>query len=63
MTTDRPYQRALSFEEAFAEVRDGRGTQFHPQVVDAFVSLARKGRVRVAESEAPSGTLVLAEAG
>jgi len=38
MTTDRPYHRGLSLEEAFAEVRKGRGTQFAPAVVDAFFS-------------------------
>ena len=36
MTTDRPYHRALTEEEALAEIRDGRGTQFSPVVVDAF---------------------------
>ncbi len=41
MTTERPYHRALDLEEAFAEVRDGRGTQFVPQVVDAFFSVVR----------------------
>jgi hypothetical protein len=30
MTTDRPYHRALSPQEAFAEVRVGRGGQFAP---------------------------------
>jgi putative nucleotidyltransferase with HDIG domain len=36
MTTDRPYHRALSFDEALMEVRAARGTQFSPVVVDAF---------------------------
>jgi putative nucleotidyltransferase with HDIG domain len=36
MTTDRPYHRALSFDEALLEVRAARGTQFSPVVVDAF---------------------------
>jgi putative nucleotidyltransferase with HDIG domain len=36
MTTNRPYHRALTSEEALAEVRAGRGTQFSPVVVDAF---------------------------
>ncbi len=63
MTTDRPYQRALSFEEAFAEVRDGRGTQFHPDVVDAFVALARQGRVSSGAELGRSESRALAEAG
>jgi putative nucleotidyltransferase with HDIG domain len=40
MTTDRPYHRALSEAEALAEVRAGRGTQFSPVVVDAFMFAA-----------------------
>ncbi len=36
MTTDRPYHRALTCEEAAEQVHAGRGTQFAPQVVDAL---------------------------
>jgi putative nucleotidyltransferase with HDIG domain len=42
MTTDRPYRPALSVEEATAEVRRGRGTQFSPAVVDAFFASFRR---------------------
>jgi putative nucleotidyltransferase with HDIG domain len=42
MTTDRPYHRALSPQEAFAEIRNGRGTQFAPVVVDAFFAAASR---------------------
>lgn len=42
MTTDRPYHRALTLEEAFREVRNGRGSQFSPVVVDAFLAAARR---------------------
>jgi putative nucleotidyltransferase with HDIG domain len=40
MTTDRPYHRALTGEEALAEIGGGRGTQFSPVVVDAFLAAA-----------------------
>lgn len=40
MTTDRPYHRALSPQEALAEIHAGRGTQFSPAVVDAFLAAA-----------------------
>jgi HD-GYP domain-containing protein (c-di-GMP phosphodiesterase class II) len=33
MTTERPYSRARSVDEAAAEIRNGRGSQFHPAVV------------------------------
>ena len=37
MTTDRPYRRALGIEEAKRRLRDGAGTQFDPDVVDALL--------------------------
>jgi putative nucleotidyltransferase with HDIG domain len=40
MTTARPYSQALPLEDALREVREGRGTQFHPQVADAFFEIA-----------------------
>jgi HD-GYP domain-containing protein (c-di-GMP phosphodiesterase class II) len=36
MTSDRPYRRALSSEQALAEIRRCAGTQFDPVVVAAF---------------------------
>jgi putative nucleotidyltransferase with HDIG domain len=42
MTTDRPYRGALSTEQAAAEVRRCRGTQFSPAVVDAFFAAFRR---------------------
>jgi putative nucleotidyltransferase with HDIG domain len=42
MTTIRPYQPALKLEQAFAQVRNGRGTQFAPEVVDAFFAAYRR---------------------
>jgi HD-GYP domain-containing protein (c-di-GMP phosphodiesterase class II) len=37
MRTDRVYKRALTHEEAAKELRRGAGSQFHPDVVDAFL--------------------------
>ena len=37
MVSDRPYRRAMTREAATAELRDGAGSQFDPQVVHAFV--------------------------
>jgi diguanylate cyclase (GGDEF)-like protein len=39
MTTDRPYRKRLSVEEACLRLRKGAGTQFDPNVVEAFLSL------------------------
>ncbi|MGA7670570.1 MAG: HD-GYP domain-containing protein, partial [Nitrolancea sp.] len=40
MTSDRPYRRALSFEDAFAEIQRERGRQFDPRIVDTLLSLS-----------------------
>ena len=39
MTTDRPYRRGMSHEEAIARLRDGAGTQFDPEVVRRFAGV------------------------
>jgi putative nucleotidyltransferase with HDIG domain len=54
MTIERPYQRALRVEEALVEVREHRGTQFSPTVVDAFFTAVAKrpGDFGVPDSEA-----------
>ena len=39
MTTDRPYRRALSIEQATGILRKERGRQFDPVVVDTFLLL------------------------
>jgi diguanylate cyclase (GGDEF)-like protein len=39
MTTDRPYRKRLSVDEACRRLREGAGTQFDPAVVDIFLSL------------------------
>ena len=37
MLQDRPYRRALGFETAVAEIAKGRGTQFDPEIAEAFL--------------------------
>jgi hypothetical protein len=37
MTSDRPYRKALPWEEAYEEILRHRGDQFDPQVVEAFL--------------------------
>jgi two-component system, cell cycle response regulator len=39
MTTDRPHQRAVTRDEALAELRRHAGTQFHDGVVEAFATV------------------------
>ncbi len=42
MTTDRPYRRALSFEQALSELRSDIGRQFDPESYDALVQFLRE---------------------
>ena len=42
MTSDRPYRKALSPERALVEIRQGAGSQFDPQVVEAFLRAMEK---------------------
>jgi diguanylate cyclase (GGDEF)-like protein len=41
MTSARPYRGALSFEQALEELKRGAGTQFDPNLVETFISVAR----------------------
>ena len=43
MTSDRPYRKALSHEIALQEIADHAGTQFDPEVADAFFQLCKEG--------------------
>jgi diguanylate cyclase (GGDEF)-like protein len=47
MTTDRPYRKRLSLDEACRRLREGAGSQFDPAVVDVFLSLPREAPVPV----------------
>jgi HD-GYP domain-containing protein (c-di-GMP phosphodiesterase class II) len=48
MTADRPYRKALSTEQALAELRKFAGVQFDPEVVDAFVKTSWADDIREA---------------
>jgi HD-GYP domain-containing protein (c-di-GMP phosphodiesterase class II) len=45
MLSTTSYRQARSFESALQEIRDGRGTQFDPQVTDVFLDLVERGQV------------------
>ena len=46
MTSDRPYRKALSIEEALDEIVHNRGTQFDPEMVDALLGVHQRGRLK-----------------
>ncbi len=45
MMTDRPYRVALTKEDAFDRIQEGRGKQFDPRLVDYFFALDEDGYV------------------
>jgi response regulator RpfG family c-di-GMP phosphodiesterase len=45
MTSDRPYRKAKSFKMTLKEIRDCSGTQFDPDIADAFLDAWEKGLI------------------
>ncbi|PMQ00940.1 MAG: phosphohydrolase [Dictyoglomus sp. NZ13-RE01] len=43
MTSDRPYRKALSMEDAIQEIENQKGKQFDPEIVPYLISLWKKG--------------------
>jgi HD-GYP domain-containing protein (c-di-GMP phosphodiesterase class II) len=52
MTTARPYAVALDVDEAMLQIHAGRGKQFNPAVVDAFLSVVRRRPAEIVPPEA-----------
>lgn len=48
MTTNRPYRKALSVEDAIAELKKYSGTQFDPMLTEIFIKLFKEGEISVA---------------
>ena len=46
MTTDRPYQRALPFEDALARIKSFVGTRYDERVVGALITACETGQIR-----------------
>jgi putative nucleotidyltransferase with HDIG domain len=53
MTTARPYASPLQLHDALREIRAGRGKQFNPIVVDAFLTVAKRRPADVLPPDAP----------
>ncbi|HMI99186.1 MAG TPA: HD domain-containing phosphohydrolase [Gaiellaceae bacterium] len=41
MTTDKPFRKQLSHEDALEEIESASGTQFHPVIARAFIAVQR----------------------
>ncbi|MGH2632673.1 MAG: HD-GYP domain-containing protein, partial [Tepidiformaceae bacterium] len=48
MTTDRPYRKGLTREQALEQIQDGRGSQFDPDLAVAFMLLIEQASGRAA---------------
>jgi len=46
MTTDRPYQKAMKFEDALARIESFVGTRYDPGVVAAFSEACKEGQIK-----------------
>ena len=46
MTTDRPYQRAMKFEEAVERIQSFVDTRYDARVVAAFTEACEEGQIR-----------------
>lgn len=46
MTTDRPYQKAMKFEDAVARIESFVGTRYDPAVVAAFSAACKEGQIK-----------------
>ncbi len=53
ITSERPYRHASSSERAVEELRAFSGTQFDPELVEAFIERALPALTRLQPAEAP----------
>ncbi len=59
MTSDRPYRKAFPHHQAIEEIRRCSGSQFVPEVVDAFVAAIGDGKIARLEAHRIEPTLLL----
>jgi putative nucleotidyltransferase with HDIG domain len=50
ITSDRPYRRGKTFEDAFKEIEKGRDTQFDPLLTDVFLSIPKEKWLDIKEN-------------
>jgi HD-GYP domain-containing protein (c-di-GMP phosphodiesterase class II) len=55
LTTDRPYRKAVGFEQARAEILRGTGTQFDPAVIAAYETIGDDTFARLTAGARSSG--------
>ncbi len=51
MTSNRVYRRKMSMERVLEELEKGSGTQFDPELAQAFVAMLREGQLKVVDKK------------
>jgi len=51
MLSRRSYRNPLSFEQALAEIKANKGSQFSPQVVDSFIKIIKNDKIEKLQQE------------
>ncbi|MCK4409217.1 MAG: HD-GYP domain-containing protein, partial [Candidatus Eisenbacteria sp.] len=49
MMSNRPYRSSLGLQKSVQELEDGKGTEFDPKVVEAFLAVLDAGKVEVVD--------------
>jgi hypothetical protein len=49
MMSNRPYRSSLGLEKSIKELENGKGTEFDPKVVDAFLAVLEKGDIEIVD--------------
>ena len=44
LTSERPYRRAMTLEEALKILDEGKGSQFEPKLADTFIKLIKENK-------------------
>ncbi|MBQ4214060.1 MAG: hypothetical protein II673_02695 [Ruminococcus sp.] len=57
MTSNRVYRPAMTMDRVIEELKNGRGTQFDPELVDILLGLVNSGRLDVSEIKKQSEEL------
>lgn len=60
MTTNRPYQKVKSRNEALTELKTGAGSQFDPEIVEMFVEMSQN-KLQIAEPDSQDYSLAMSE--
>ena len=45
MTSDRPYRKKLKDDNVVKVIKENKGTQFDPKIVDVFLKLYKQGNI------------------